>query len=819
MNKVHMNVAAALLVSTLAAFPAHAQAQAASKLPAPQTLAAPGLSQPVEIIKDKWGISHIYAQNESDLFFAQGYNAARDRLFQFEMWRRQAHGILAEVLGPDEVKRDIGNRLFKYRGDMKAEMEIYHPRGAQIVASFVAGVNAYIAETEKNPALLPPEFKLLGFKPGPWTVETVITRFNALAVNSARNEILTAQAVAAIGADAVKDLQYYQNGNPDLKMDPAIDVALLTDNVLDIYSARLAPVRFKPEQIEAGSRRTASLEAPGETLMAAAEYVEPHDPRADQGSNNWVVNGNLTTSGYPLVVGDPHRNVQIPSVRYWVHLHAPGWNAIGAGEATVPGVSIGHNEFGSWGLTIFGTDMEDIYVYDINPANPMQYRYKGNWETMTELTETINVKGAKPETARLMFTRHGPVLSVDKAKNKAFALRAAWLEPGGAPYMASLRMSQAKNVKEFLDAASYMRVPSENMIWGDREGNIAYQATAIQPRRPNWSGLVPVPGDGRYEWSGFLPVRELPQSVNPPKNFLNTSNENQIPPNFPHKDAVGFTWTDPYRGWSVHEVLASGRKFNVADMTQLQNNDYSIPARNLVPLLRDLPMASPVSQTAADRLLAWNYVLDKNSVEAGIYEMFQRQLIANVRTTVIPPAAAKFIGPGAINIPMVRTIALVVSPDGRFGADPLAGRNALLEKSLNEAVAELTKRLGPDMEKWKLGAYHHARIVHPLSGVVSPALEEKFNVGPIPRGGDAYTISATGGGDNQTGGGSFKLVIDTENWDNSVGMNTPGQSGNPDDPHYRDLFKLWGEGRYFPVAFSRAKVESVANNVFMLSPK
>ena len=279
-----------------------------------------------------------------------------------------------------------------------------------------------------------------------------------------------------------------------------------------------------------------------------------------------------------------------------------------------------------------------------------------------------------------------------------------------------------------------MQVPSENMIWGDRFGDIAYQATAITPKRPNWSGLVPVPGDGRYEWAGFLPNKEEPHVLNPPKGYYNTSNENQIPLDWKHPDAVGYVWADPYCGQSVAEVLGSGRKFTVADMAQLQNNELSIPARSLVPLLRDLAIPNPVSQRAAARLLRWNFSMDKDSVEAGIYALFQRQLIANVREIVVPNAVKDTVG----NLPMTRIVAFMHAPDGAFGPNPLAGRNDVLVKSLDRAVADLTQRLGPDMEKWKLGAYHYAKILHPMSGALSPELAAKYDVGSLPRGGDAY---------------------------------------------------------------------------------
>jgi len=620
-----------------------------------------------------------------------------------------------------------------------------------------------------------------------------------------------ALAVKTLGADKMKDIEYFQPGDPDLRIDPAIDTSLLSNEILKTFRAFRTPLTIKADELLPQYRNPKSV------AMLDADITSPltqSERREDIGSNNWVVSGKLTMSGYPMVMNDPHRVQEAPSLRYWVHLNAPGWNVIGGGEPSLPGVSIGHNEVGAWGLTIFGTDGEDLYVYDINPANPLQYKYKNGWETMRVIHETVPVKGESPRDVTLKYTRHGPVVFEDTAHHKAYAVRAAWLETGSAPYLASLRMDQSKTFEEFVEACSYSRIPAENMIWADRNGNIGYQAVGIAPNRPNWSGLVPVPGDGRYEWKGFLPIKELPHVKNPDKGYYNTSNEYQIPRGWPYKDALHYVWTDPYRAQSVAEVLGSGKKFAVADMVQLQNNTLSIPARSLVPLLRDVEITDPVTKRAADRLLHWNFMLDKDSVEAGIYEMFQRRLMVNARNAVVPQEARAYVGTPA----MARIIAWMQAPDGSFGADPIAGRNAVLVKSLGEAVAELTKRFGADMEAWKLGAYHYARILSPLSTAVTPDLEQKYDVGHAPRGGDSYTVDATGGNDNQPAGGSFKIVMDTENWDNSVGLNNPGQSGDINDPHYRDLYALWSVGKYFPVFYSRAKVETVGETRVMLEP-
>ncbi len=790
----------------LALFPALPAAAAP-----PETLKLPGLSQPVEILQDRWGISHIYAKNESDLFFAQGYNAARDRLFQLELWRRQATGTVAEILGPQELQRDIGNRLFQYRGDLDAELNWYHPHGAAIIQAFVNGINAYIDETRRNPALLTPEFKMLGLQSGKWTSAVVITRFNGLLAN-VNQELNMALAVRSLGVAKVQDLYHFQPAGPKLEMDPAIDASLLSKSILALYNAFREPIKFTPAELVAQYRDPNPLTELARALSPSA--IDLSARQQDIGSNNWVVSGKLTASGFPMMMNDPHRVQEAPSLRYWVHLVAPGWNVIGGGEPSLPGVSIGHNDFGAWGLTIFGTDSEDLYVYDTNPANPSEYKYNGAWEAMTTVRESIPVKGQAPAAVELKYTRHGPVVFEDKPHHKAYAIRAAWRETGAAPYLASLRMDQAHSWQEFEDACRYSRIPAENMVWADRDGNIGYQAVGIAPLRPNWSGLVPVPGDGRYEWDGYLPIQALPHVLNPEKGFFNTSNNYLIPPGWPYHDALHYTWADPYRADAVAEFLRSGRLFSVADMIQLQNNDLSIPARSLVPLLRDLELSQPASRQAAARLLHWDYVLDKDSVPAGIYEMWQRRLMANVRAAAVPPAARDFIGTPE----MFKIVAWLHAPDARFGADPIAGRDALLAKSLDEAVAELTRRFGPEPEKWTLGAYHHATIPHPLDPALSPDLRARFDVGALPRGGDSYTVTATGGADNQTSGGSFKIVVDTEDWDNSVGLNNPGQSGDVASPHYRDLYQLWARGKYFPIFYSRPKVESVTERTYNLVP-
>lgn len=772
-------------------------------------LQIPGLESPVEILTDRWGVAHIYARNEHDLFFAQGYNAVSDRLFQFEMWRRQATGTVAEILGRRELERDIGARLHRFRKDLGQELAHYHPRGEAIVTAFVEGINAYIARTEQDPGLLTPEFTWLGIRPGRWKPEDVISRHQGL-LSNVTTELVVAQAVAKAGADAVAELQWLRPGTPKLDLDPAIDATLINDNILELYRAFRAPLDFRPEDVEPRYR--------ADTVAASdrAGAIATGDGRDAIGSNNWTVSGRFTQTGYPIVANDPHRTLAVPSLRYFVHLNAPGWDVIGGGEPVLPGISIGHNRQGGWGLTVFGQDNEDLYVYDTDPANPDRYRYGEGWETMRVIEETIPVKGENPVTVKLKYTRHGPVLYEDSEHHRAYALRAAWMEIGNAPYLASLRMDQARSWEEFVDACSYSRIPAENMVWGDRDKNIGYQAVGISPIRPHWSGLVPVPGDGRYEWDGFLPITALPHLENPPRGYWATANNYMLPDGYPYTNAIHYTWGDEMRGLRVDELMASGRRMTIVDMMNYQHDQLSIPARNIVPLLRPVAIRDRAVSRARDILVDWDYQLGADSVPAGIYVRFERILMHKVAGKMVPDSLAREF----TSLNKKRVIDWLVAPDGHFGEDPIAGRDRLLLDSLTEAVAQMRKLRGSDMAKWQYGGtdYKHVLIEHPLAPAVNEKLRAQLNVGPAPRGGYDSTLNATGAGDNQRSGATFRVILDTAEWDNSVATNAPGQSGDPRSPHYRDLFRLWSKHQYFPLFYSRGKVESVTERRLVLEP-
>lgn len=746
-----------------------------------------GLKDSVQVYRDNWGINHIYANNEYDLFFAQGYGAAKDRLFQFELWRRQATGTVAEILGPSELKRDIGLRLFKYRGDMQKELAHYHQNGAAIINAYVDGVNAYIDEINQTPDALPMEFKMLNIKPQKWTADVVISRHQGL-LGNIEEELSTGRAVAAAGAKTVTDLMYFLPKQPDLTLDPSITKEMLSHNILELYKASHRPIIF-------GKQHSKYID---ETKKGREE---------NDGSNNWVVSGSRTASGFPQLANDPHRSISLPALRYIVHLSAPGWNVIGGGEPVIPGVSIGHNDYGAWGLTIFETDFEDLYVYDLNPKKLSQYKYKDKWVNMQVLQETIPVKGQTAQKIDLRYTKHGPVVYIDTLNKKAYAIRCAWLEPGGAPYLASLRFNQAKNWQEFREATKYSNVPGENMIWADKNGDIGWQVVGIAPIRKNFSGMVPVPGDGRFEWDGYLPMLERPNSFNPQKGFLATANQNVTPDDYKHWEAVGYTWADPFRGDRINEVLADKNKLTLQDHQNFQMDYFSIPARELVPMLNGLKFKDELTNEAFKRITNWDYRLDANSVAAGIYAMWERKLYQEANATLVP-ANLK----GLVSIQLKKlTEWLKASQQGNpLSNDPIANHKAFLTTTFEKAVADLTKKLGSNPEKWQYGqaAYKHSKLTHPLSYFLTDEQRKTMNIEPVPRGGNSHTLNVTGGTDTQRHGASFRVIMDVGDWDKTLMTTTPGQSGNPESKFYNNLFKSWSQDKYFPAYFSKEKIRA-----------
>jgi penicillin G amidase len=767
-----------------------------------------GLRKPAEILRDKWGVPHIYADTQDDMFFAQGFNAARDRLWQLDLWRRQGEGKLAEQFGPRFAEQDRAARLFLYRGNMQREFESYHPEARQILTAFANGINAYVDTALANPELLPLEFQLTGTKPGHWRAESSLIRIYGLTRNIGE-EITNAGRVHALGTEKVEDLSPYEPP-AELVVPAGLDLAQIDGRILQTYNLARGTLIFRPEDFPSSPLELAERAALAEALSAGT------GPRPLE-SNNWTIAGRLTASGRPILSNDPHRAQSIPSLRYMAHLNGPGWNIIGAGEPALPGISIGHNNRIAFGLTIFAfADEEDLYVYDTNPANPSQYRYRDRWESMRVLTETVDVRDGPAVQVELKFTRHGPVLFEDPANQKAYALRAAYLEfPGTAAYLASLRLDQARDWNQFQRGMERHYTPSENMVYADVDGNIGWMGGSIAPLRPNWSGLLPVPGNGDYEWQGFLDTGLLPRVFNPPQGFFASANEFNLPEDYPFASLSARSWADPSRMQRISEVLSAGNRFTLEDSMRLQYDEMSLPARELVPMLQGLASPDPDVNAALEALLGWDYVLSTDSVPATIFELWQPRVIARVSRLYIPQEAQAVFG----NLDR-RIVVDLLNTDLASG-EKKAERDALLLEALPEAIAEGKRLRGENMANWQWGTLHHMLFEHALSSLVSPEIRALLNTNRVPKGGDGNTVHNTGfrtSDYRQTGGASYRQVIDVGEWDNSVWLNSPGQSGDPNSPHYDDLYPLWANATFVPMAFSRSMVMSVTEERLILIP-
>jgi penicillin G amidase len=799
-----------LLLASLPVVTIPAHAGERSAVPS-ETVTLPNLRQPVEILIDRWGVPHIYARNEADLFFAQGFNAGRDRLFQIDLWRRRGLGQLSAVFGPAFVEQDKATRLFLYRGDMNKEWAAYGPSAKQIAENFVAGINAYIDWLTRHPERTPWEFKRLGYTPAKWSAEDVVRIRSHGLTRNLDSEV--ARARVACAADLPSDeIRIGLQPAWHTQVPPGIDPCL-PKNLLQVFTLATQEVHLTPEALKAGAGPVPVVET-AET-----------DPSTDtlEGSNNWVIAPAKSATGRAIMANDPHRAYSEPSLRYISHLDAPTLHVIGANEPALPGVSLGHNESIAFGYTIFPIDQEDLYIYQLNPDNAQQYQYQGGWEPFRVVREEIKVKGQAPVPVDLTFTRHGPVIFIDQQAHRAFALRSAWLEPGMAPYYGSVRYMRAENFDQFRQASESWSAPSSNLVYADVQGNIGWVVGGLAPIRPNWDGLLPVPGDGHFEWAGRWKAEQLPRVYNPSSGYITTSNEMNLPADYPYQERkLGFEWANGSRHQRITEVISGANKFSIEDSMQLQNDELSIPAKRLIALLKPLSSDDPKTRAALDILTNWNARVDADRPASALQEVwFSRHLGKDYERAVLSQRAADAVAETSPGPDAAVMLDVLEHPENRFSGNAPGQRNELLLTSLRAAYEEMERLEGPDAKQWNWGKLQYNLSEHPFAAIVDDATRARINVGPIEKNGGPFVPNASGYRSRdfrQMSGPSVRVVIDVGNWDNSRAVNHPGQSGDPDSPHYRDLAPMWRNGQYFPLLYSRTAVENATEKKIKLVP-
>ncbi len=773
-----------------------------SRKRAQQAYEVAGLEQPAEILVDAWGIPHIYAGTHYDAFFVQGFNAARDRLWQIDLWRRRGLGQLSEVLGPEYLAQDRAARLFLYRGDpaapgdgMYQEWLAYGSDAKRIAQAFTAGINAFVDLLDDHPQLLPPEFELLDYAPSKWQPEDVVRiRSNGLWRN-VTSEVKRARIACAHGLDAAALWKVLEPAwSP--RIPDGLDPCGIPEGVLDQYLLAKAAVTFNQDHL-------ARL---GQAPAADIAAVRRDDLARDLGSNNWVVAPQRTDTGRPILANDPHRAHAVPSLRYLAHLVAPGLDVIGAGEPALPGISIGHNQRIAFGLTIFPIDQEDLYVYTRAGEG---YRYKGRVEPYVTVTESIPVRDAAPRQVELDFTRHGPV--VFETADRVFAVRAGWLEPGMAPYFGSVEYMRAQNWRQFEGALNRWGAPSENQVYADVDGNIGYKPAGLFPRRRNWDGLLPVPGDGRYEWDGYFDMDALPTEFNPPRGFTGTANSMNLPSDYPIAERrIGFEWSAPWRYQRLWEVLEEQDRHTLEQSLALQRDYQSVLAREVI---ERLPKRSGGDAGRALALLRdWDQALTPDSGAALLYALwFYRYL---------PPAMAAALQPdGADDLLPLDTLTLLDALKYPVGEEAAM---VTLAKAYGAALADFG-----EPARWRWGDLHQMRFTHPLLEIAlaDPAdneLAEQMRYPAYPRGGSANTTNNTSFDPADflvRSGASYRMVLDVGNWDAARMTNAPGQSGDPRSPFYANLLRGWAGDESFPMVYSRELVEANLALTIRLTPR
>lgn len=762
-----------------------------------------GIKSRVQVVRDPMGVAHIYADNSDDLFFAQGYVQAQDRLWHLEYNRRIARGTLSDIFGATTIKQDRYLRTIGLFRAAQADLAAMSEEDKRPLQMFANGVNAFVASHQDH---LPLEFTILGFKPAPWEVVDTIGWGKVMAYNLGGNyeaELARASLIDKVGAAKAKDLMppYPEAGpfiiSPEMK-------------------------EYKP-QVRNSQPETPFISIGSPDLQSIAEMDSSLGMRvADVGSNNWVIDGVKSTTGKPILANDPHLGIQMPSIWYENGLHcapvtdACPYNVAGYTFPGVPGVVVGHNDRIAWGVTNVGPDVQDLYIEKINPQNPNQYEFQGKWEDAQVVDEPIKVKGVVSETLHVQVTRHGPMMTpVLAGVTQPLALQWTALRERSRLFASVMGIDRARNWDEFRAALKSWDVPSQNFVYADVDGNIGYQMPGRIPVRAKGDGTVPVPGTGEYEWTGYVPFDELPFVFNPTTHYVATAN-NQVVPNT-YKYWITADWAAPYREQRILDLLQAKDKLSVEDIKTVQGDVYSIPEVQLQKRIVALTPEGFLQQRAMDQVKTWDGRFTQENIGGTVLEVTYQRLLTNLFSNTLGDDLFKEYR-GDDNYPRRVVLGLLDQPNNAWwGKD---GRDAVLKTSFAEAVDWLGSQFGDAPGDWHWSRLHTATFGHPF-GSIQP-LNLIFNAGPVAVPGGVFTVFNTSFKNNSpyavTTVSSMRQILDLSNWSNSLQIHTTGQSGLPMNKHYADMVPLWRDVRYAPFYFDRADLDKVKEGLLILEP-
>ncbi|GAC1584219.1 MAG: penicillin acylase family protein [Ktedonobacteraceae bacterium] len=778
-----------------------------------------GLHEPVEVLTDSYGVPHIYAHNEDDLYFAQGYMHAQERLWQMEVNRRIGSGRLSELFGPIAVETDRFCRRLGMHRSAAEEVKHLSTHNRRVLDAYASGVNTFI---ENNSHRLPVEFTLLGVKPAPWSPANTIQWSKMMGWNLGGNwetELIRARIVSKFGPERAAQLESGYDTQHPLIVPSGVAYQGINLGLLEQY-----------EQLK---------ELSGFGMLG--------------GSNNWVVDGTMTATGAPILCNDPHLGQAAPSIWYECHLVTGDIDVVGASFPGAPGIVIGHNSHIAWGVTNAVSDVQDLYIEKFHPQNPHLYEFQGQWENATVVREEICVRGQKePLVEEVLITRHGPILTSMQqhtdhtdgtsqngtGTQKKLSLALRWVGLEQCNILSSIqKINRAANWQEFREALRDWDVPAQNVIYADKEGNIGYVMAGAIPVRAKGQALLPSPGwTGEYEWTGLIPFDELPQSYNPEQHYIVTANNRVVDDTYPYY--ITNEWLNGYRAQRITHLLTHKEKLTPQDMASIQADQYSLPAVEIVPHMLAIVTSTALEKAVQDALRSWDFVLAPKSMGAAIYTTFLRRLEFLVLSAALgddETLLQAYMGKGSNILASSNGYASRSKPllirmlkkrdDTWFATSVIANGPRSWEEALSRAftatVEELRETCGDDLTRWQYGAIHTMTYNHTLGSI--KLFAPFFNRGPFPVGGDIDTVNmgASLPHDPKTviTVPSYRQIVPLADMNNSLSGHAPGQSGHYASKHYDDFIQMWLHVGHHPMLTDHERIEANTKGILHMVPK
>jgi penicillin amidase len=791
-----------MLVSSASSGPSQAQQTA-------NTIALAGLHDRVTVRRDERGIPYIEAANDEDLYFAEGYVMATDRLWEMDFVRRNVRGELAEIYGPLALAEDKRQRTMGFATVVEESAKHLPPKLNTGMRAYADGVNALIDSL--TDATMPPEFRLMQYKPRHWTVADSLCMGKLLAdglTSSWQTDIMRA---GLAGLPKEKREALLQETSP-------LDVLVVGTDRKAAGVRRNQPdlPSVSPEVLAQLAAKLDSAERDRQLLGFAASA-----PETFQASNNWVVSGKRTVSGRPLLANDPHITASAPGLWYQVDLSAPGIHVAGATVPGAPGIVIGHNDQIAWGLTNLGPDVQDVYLEKFDKENPNRYLTPQGWRDAEIHHEQIKVRknpfdpaAIETQTLDVTITRHGPIiLEKDGAR---YALRWPAFDSSTIEVSGLFEVNRARNWKEFTEALSRYSGPTGNFIYADVEGHIGYYAAGLIPIRKSGDGSVPYDGStDEGEWTSFIPFEKLPHSFDPASGMVVTANQRVVGQSYPF--FLSHQWAPPYRARRIYDLLTAKPKLTTDDFRRVQGDVYSIAlaafARAAAKTLKTESEPRAVATGHLPKFVSefetWDGLLKADSHVAPIVSEMRAAFKRHILNAALGPDLAKTYSWFGSDTLIDR---LVTEQPRAWLPKEFATYADLFRASYEEARAALTKSPGPDESQWTWGNVYKARFPHPLA--FAPIIGTQFTIPPVPQNGTAGSGATVNVGSSV----SLRMIIDLSDWDKTLNGLPLGESGIPGTPHWKDQLDDWRNvtPRVFP--FSKGAVESATREVLTLVP-